>query len=41
VVTTNLSFKQLPERIASRFLRADFSEALGFKAGEYRYRRGK
>ena len=39
VVTTNLSIKELPVRIASRFLRAEFSEALGFKAGEYRYRR--
>jgi DNA replication protein DnaC len=41
VVTTNIRMEELPVKIASRFLRADFSEVKEFKAREYRYRRGK
>jgi DNA replication protein DnaC len=41
VATTNLSMEELPERIASRFLRADFSQVVDFEATQYRKRRGK
>jgi DNA replication protein DnaC len=41
VVTTNLPMSKLPMRIASRFLRANFSRVVEIKAGEYRFQKNK